>query len=207
MALTKAPLFGLDAGGTLAGAIVFSKWKGRTYVRRHAVPHNPKSGLQVGMRAGFKFITQAYAGLSATIVGHWKTIADKTSITPMNAQLRTSQINIRLGKGCIQDPTAAAGTTPTAPATATATALPKSLLLAWTHPAVTPGNYTAMIWMSTTTGFTPSTATLIAIVSQATLTYTVRGLVTGTAYFFRLAETNTDGTIGAQIAQFTGTPT
>lgn len=64
-----------------------------------------------------------------------------------------------------------------------------------------------MIWMSTTTGFTPSTATLIAVVAQADLTFTVRGLITGTPYYFRNAETNTDGTIGALQAQFTGTPT
>jgi len=207
MALTKAPLFGLDAGGTVAGAIVFSKWKGRTYVRRHAVPHNPKSGLQVGMRSAFKFTSQDYANLSATIVAHWKTIADKTAITPLNAQQRASQQNIRLGLGCIQDPTAAAGTTPTAVATFTATAAPKTLILDWTHPAVTPGDYTAMIWMSKTTGFTPSTATLIAVVAQADLTYTVRDLETGTAYYFRMAETNTDGEVGAMIAEITGTPT
>jgi len=207
MALTKAPLFGLDASGQLGGSIVFSKWKGRTYVRRLAIPHNPKSGLQVGMRAAFKFVSQNYATLSATIVGHWKTVADKTSITPLNAQIRSCQENIRLGKGCIEDPTATAGTTPNAPATASATALPKSLALAWTHPGSNPGNYTAMIWMSTTTGFTPSTATLIAVVTQATLAYTVRDLITGTPYYFRIAETNTDGTIGAMIAQFTGTPT
>jgi len=207
MALTKAPLFGLDASGSLGGSIVFSKWKGRTYVRRLSIPHNPKSGLQVGMRAGMKFITQDYKNLSATITGHWKTIADKTSVTPMNSQVSYGQKNIRLGKGLIQDPTAVAGTTPNVPATGSATALPKSLSLVWTHPASNPGNYTTMIWRSTTTGFTPSTATLVAIVSQATLAYVDRALITGTPYYYRIAETNTDGTIGAMIAQFTGTPT
>lgn len=207
MALTKAPLFSLDASGTIAGAIVFSKWKGRNYVRRHAVPHNPKTGLQVGMRSSFKFVAQDYVNLSATIVGHWKTKADPYSITPLDEQMRYCQRNIRLGKGCIQDWMAAPGTTPTAPATASATALPKSLALAWTHPAVTPGNYTVMIWRSTTTGFTPSTATLVAVLSQATLSYVDRDLTTGTPYYYRIAESNTDGTVGALIAQFTGTPT
>lgn len=131
MALTKAPLFGLDAGGTLGGSIVFSKWKGRTYVRRHAIPHNPRSGLQVGMRAGFKFVSQDYANLSPTIIGHWKAIADKTSITPLNAQIKQCQQNIRLGFGCIQDPTATPGTTPHAPITGAAAAEPKTLILTW----------------------------------------------------------------------------
>lgn len=191
----------------MAGSIVFSKWKGRTYVRRHAVPHNPKSGLQTGMRAVFKFVSQTYAVLGATAIGHWKSIADKTSITPLNAQMRASQQNARLGNGPIHDPTDAAGTTPNAPATATATAAAKSLVLNWTHPATNPGQYAVMIWMSTTTGFTPSTSTLIACLPQATLTYTVRKLTTGTPYFFRIAETNNNGVVGAAIAQFTGTPT
>lgn len=207
MALTKAPLFGLDAGGTVGGAIVFSRWKGRTYVRRHAIPHNPKSGLQVGMRSGFKFTSQDWANLSAAIVGRWDALAAAEQVTGLNMQQRYSQRNIRLGNGCIQDPAAVAGTTPTAPATATATAAPKTLIIDWTHPAVTPGDYTSMLWMSTTTGFTPSTATLIAVNPQALLTHTVRGLITGTQYFFRLAETNTDGEVGAMIAQFAGTPT
>jgi len=207
MAITKAPLFSLDASGTLAGAIVFSKWKGRQYVRRHAIPHNPKSGLQVGMRAGFKFTSQDYKNLSGAVVSHWKALSDPLALTPLDVQQRYSQRNIRLGKGCIQDPTASAGTTPNAPTTGVATALPKSLLLTWAHPGANPGDYTTMIWMSTTTGFTPSTATLVAVVSQATLTYTVRNLTTGTPYYFRVAETNTDGTIGAILAQFTGTPT
>ena len=207
MALTKAPLFGLDASGTLAGSIVFSKWKGRTYVRRHAVPHNPKSGLQVGMRASFKFTSQNYAALSAGDVAAWKAVADPYSITPLDAQQRYSQRNIRLGRGCIHNPTDAVTTTPTAPATASATALPLSLQLTWTHPSVTPGDYTAMIYMSTTTGFTPSPATLIAVLPQADLSYLVRGLTAGTPYYFRICETNKAGTVGALIAQFTGTPT
>jgi hypothetical protein len=207
MALTKAPLFGLDASGTVAGAIVFSKWKGRTYVRRHAVPHNPKSGLQVGMRAGFKFVAQDYTNLSAAIVARWKAIADLTATTPLNAQMQYSQRNIRLGLGCVQDPAAAAGTTPTIVAGTSATAAPKSLILVWAHPVTTPGDYATYIWMSETGTFTRSTATLIAVVAQADLTYTVRGLTTGTQYFFEVAEGNTDGEIGVSSAEFNGTPT
>jgi len=43
MARTTAPLFSLDASGTIAKAITFSKWRGRQYVRRHAIPKNPQS--------------------------------------------------------------------------------------------------------------------------------------------------------------------
>src|SRR3990170_5551012 len=157
MAVTKAPLFGLDASGTLGGSIVFSKWKGRTYVRRHAVPANPKSGLQVGMRAGFKFVSETYSGLSDAIKARWKLIGEKTQTTPLNAQMKLSQENIRIGKGCVKDPDAIAGTTPTAPATLLATALPKSLLLTWAHPVTTPGDYSTMIWIKKKKTETPPT--------------------------------------------------
>ena len=207
MATTTAPLFGLDASGSLAKSIVFSKWKGRTYVRRHAIPSNPKSGLQVGMRSMLKFVTQNYASLSATIKGHWATAAKSSNITALNEQVRKCQVNARINKGAIQDPTAVAGTTPNAPASLAITAQPKSLVVTWTHPASNPGNYTAMVWMSKTTGFTPDVSTLVAVVTQATLTIQIPDLVTGTPYYFRVAETNTDGTIGALVAQQTGTPT
>lgn len=207
MALTKAPLFGLDAGGTLAGSIVFSRWKGRTYVRRHAIPHNPKSGLQVGMRAGFKFISQDFANLSAGDVAEWQLEADKTGITALNAQMRACQRNIRLGLGPIQVPSATGGTTPNAPTSGAAAAAPKTLVLTWSHPGSNPGNYAAMIWMSKTGTFTRSTATLIAVIPQADLTYTVRGLITGQAYFFEVAETLDTGIVGASSTEFTGTPT
>lgn len=207
MATTKAPLFGLDASGTVGGSIVFSKWKGRTYVRRHAIPSNPKSGLQVGMRAGFKFVSQDYVNLSAADVAAWKLIADKSATTPLNAQMQYSQRNIRLGNGPIHSPDDAAGTTPTLPASCVATAAPKTLILTWAHPVTTPGDYCTCIWMSPTATFTRSTATLIAVIPQALLTYTVRGLVTGVQQFFEVAEANTDGTIGASSAEFNGTPT
>lgn len=207
MAITKAPLFGLDASGTVGGSIVFSKWKGRTYVRRHAVPSNPKSGLQVGMRAGFKFVAQNYAALSAAIVARWKAIADLDSTTPLNAQMKKSQINLRVNKGPIRDPAEAAGTTPTLVAGTSATAAPKTLTLVWAHPVTTPGNYCVCIWRSKTGVFTRDVSNLVAILPQATLTYVDRNLTTGQAYFYEVAEGNGDGTLGVSSAEFSGTPT
>jgi len=37
------PLYSQDASGTIGKAIVFSKWKGRNYVRKHVKPANPQS--------------------------------------------------------------------------------------------------------------------------------------------------------------------
>lgn len=75
----------LDASGSLAKALVFSKWKGRNYVRQLVTPSNPRSAPQTGVRAMFKFLSQVWAGLSAANQATWETRADQTVISPFNA--------------------------------------------------------------------------------------------------------------------------
>lgn len=50
MSKVTGPLFSLDARNKLGGAIVYSIWKGRNYVRRLIVPANPKSDDQAQAR-------------------------------------------------------------------------------------------------------------------------------------------------------------
>lgn len=84
MATLKGPLFSMDASGTLAGSIVFSKWKGRNYVRRHAVPSNPQSALQVGTRAMMRFLSQYWSSMSAGEKSTWDSLAEPLAISPFN---------------------------------------------------------------------------------------------------------------------------
>jgi len=46
MAKVSGPLMSMDASGKLADAVVFSKWKGRNYVRQWLKPANPMSADQ-----------------------------------------------------------------------------------------------------------------------------------------------------------------
>lgn len=85
MAVVKGPLFSLDASGTVAGAVVFGKWKGRNYVRRHAVPSNPKSVGQLSVRAMMKFLTQYWASLTSPQQTDWEERAAVTNVSPFNA--------------------------------------------------------------------------------------------------------------------------
>lgn len=85
MATTKGPLFSMDASGTVAGSIVFSKWKGRNYVRRHAIPANPRSALQIGTRSMLRYLSQRYADLSALNKATWDVRAEPYSISGFNA--------------------------------------------------------------------------------------------------------------------------
>lgn len=87
MAIVKGPLFSLDASGSIGGAITFSKWKGRAYVRQRVVPSNPKSGAQVGRRAMMKFASQYWATISAADQATWETLADQLTASRFNAYI------------------------------------------------------------------------------------------------------------------------
>jgi len=52
MAKVTSPLMSIDASGSIASTIVFSKWKGRNYVRQLVVPANPRSAGQQLARSG-----------------------------------------------------------------------------------------------------------------------------------------------------------
>jgi len=91
MVKVSAPAMSLDASGSLANALVFSKWKGRNYVRQLVTPSNPKSGPQVGVRAMFKFLAQIWAGLSVPDKATWETLADQAVVSPFNAFMKANQ--------------------------------------------------------------------------------------------------------------------
>lgn len=51
MAKVTGPLMSLDASGSVAETITFSKWKGRNYVRQRIVPANPQTSDQLAGRS------------------------------------------------------------------------------------------------------------------------------------------------------------
>lgn len=53
MAKVTAPLLSFGASGSLAKSLVYSKWKGRPYTRRHVIPANPQSTAQTLTRNAF----------------------------------------------------------------------------------------------------------------------------------------------------------
>jgi len=77
----KSPLMSLDASGSVGKAITFSKWKGRNYVRKLVIPHNPQSGLQTGMRAWLTWLSKYWAVLSAGDKAVWAAYYPADSIS------------------------------------------------------------------------------------------------------------------------------
>lgn len=95
MVKVQAPALSLEASGSIAGALVFSKWKGRPYVRSLVKPANPRSGGQVGMRAMFAFLAQQWEGIGATPQASWEDRADQMIVSPFNAFMSYNQFRWR----------------------------------------------------------------------------------------------------------------
>lgn len=201
MATVKAPLFGLDASGTIAKAIVFSKWKGRQYVRRHAIPANPQSVLQTGVRAVFKFVTQDYTNLSAGDKAKWDALGEADNITPLNAQIRDAIDRARRNLGWREDPEDAGADAIDAHSAFTATAAPKSIILAWTDSVDADFDYCTAIYRSSADDITGIISELIAVVAKGVLTYTDKALTTGDTWYYKVRPLDKGGKLGTLSAE------
>ena len=78
MAKVTGPLMSLDASGTVAGTVVFSKWHGRNYVRQRVIPQNPRSEDQEFARNDMRVSAaiQRFVNLSEDLRGS-ETLTDK----------------------------------------------------------------------------------------------------------------------------------
>lgn len=201
MASVKAPLMSMDASGTIAGAITFSKWRGRNYVRRHAVPSNPKSGLQVGIRSVFAFVTQHYDQLSSAQQVAWAGLAAADNITELNAYVRDAIRLARRNLGWRVSPDAENTGTPSAPGTPTATGQPRTVVVDWVEPDPYTDIQCTAVYMSTTSGFTPDISNLVEVVEPFDDAATIIGLTTGTTYYFKVRHVSNNGELGTLTAE------
>lgn len=206
MARVTAPLFSMDASGTVAKSIVFASWKGRNYVRRHAIPANPNSGLQVGVRSTFAFITQDWKNLIAGDKAEWAAAALADNITGLDAQVRDAVGRARRNLGMRINLTAVDPGAIDAPTGGTAVVQPKTLVVGWTEPAANKPDYAYILYGSKTTGFTPDISNIIAVVKFPIITFTYARLTTGVPYYFRVRGISKSGKLGTLLAQWTGTP-
>jgi len=208
MVKVTAPCLSLGASGSIAGALVFSTWKGRPYVRELVKPSNPKSGGQVGVRAMFRFLSQIWAGLTSGNKATWESRADDSVISPFNAFMGYNQTRWRSFKApSKEDPAAEASATPDAPTT-TPTGGIRQIQLSIADGVAAP-DWGYIIHRSQTTGFTPSFANCVASIPWDVAGTTVHidtPLEAGT-YYYRIAGFMADGVMGTLEAQTTGTAT
>lgn len=208
MVKVNAPAMSLDASGTIGNALVFSKWKGRNYVRSHVTPSNPNSANQISVRAMMRFLAQYWATLSAGDKATWLAQATQKIVSNFNAY---SSYNLTRHRHYLSPskayPAAAVQAAPSAPVT-TPSALVRSIQLSIADGA-TPPQWGWMIHRSTVTGFTPSFSNVVRLIPRtATPTiYVDTPLTTGIPYYYRLRGFSVDGVQGALEVERTATPT
>jgi len=209
MAGVKGPLFSLDASGSIGNALVYAKWKGRNYVRRHAIPSNPKSAGQVSVRAMLKFLTQYWDTLLAGEQADWDTRAAATDISPFNAFVSYNMLRWgRYATPSKEDP-ALEDDTPGTILSPTATAGSRSILLA-VPISVAADNWGVIIHSDLTTGFTPTRNTARqALAAEATATFEWLDfpLTVGVEVFYRFESFSEKGSSTVLAGEQSATPT
>ncbi len=209
MAVVKGPLFSLDASGTVGGSIVFGKWKGRNYVRRHAIPANPESVGQVSVRSMLRFLTQYWDSLTDAEKATWDVRAAATDISPFNAYVSYSMLRWgRYASPTKADPATETGTPGTILAP-TATAGSRSILLAVPISAAA-DNWGVVIHSDLTTSFTPSRNTgrrMIPAESVATFEWLDFPLTVGVEVFYRFESFSDEGVSDLLVGEQSATPT
>lgn len=208
MALVTAPLLSLAASGKLGGAIVFSSWKGRQYVRSLVKPSNPKSGKQVGMRGAFKYLAQNWAGLSAANQATWEERADASVISPFNAYMSYNQFRTRNFLGITkEDPALAAGSASIL-GTTVATAGVRSVTLDVPIATLNDG-WCVAIYRSITSSFSTDFSNMIGIIAAASVAtfYWVDTPLDPDTYYYNFRDITDDGFLDAEDGEINATVT
>jgi hypothetical protein len=142
MAKTTAPLLSFDAAGTIAKTQVYSRWKGRPYVRRYQIPANPNSSEQQLTRNSFRWLQAVYKIAPALVTAPWDLYARGLVMTGRNAFTKANNSTLRTASDLsvfTMSPGALGGLAPTA---VVATPGSGQLSIAITAPSVVPTGWT-----------------------------------------------------------------
>jgi hypothetical protein len=202
----KGPIQSMEAAGSLGGALIVQKNKGRTYMRKLTAPAQPRSGDQVGYRAMFAYLSTHWQAISAADQATWEALAADSTFSPFNAYLQTNQFRWGLG----EDPgeaypiaeSDAAGSITSFSAINQGRGLVVPYLL-----SVTEQNQGVRIHRSLTPGFTPALENLIAAKGPvASPSDSIRDtpLDAGT-YYYRIIPFSVDGVTGTPATERSGT--
>lgn len=206
LAGVQAPLFSLDASGAIAGAIVYSTWRGRKYVRVLATPSNPKSGGQQANRSMMRYLSTTWATLSAADQATWANLATQGNYSRSNAFTKFNMDRWKQYADPLRTPTQAVGTLPTMGALTVTGGVGQ---LSVSQVITTAADIWGMeVHLSLTTGFTPvkTTVVYVARFTASPIDVIISPLTPGT-YFVRTAGFTTGGGRTAYVAQQSGVVT
>ena len=142
VAKLSGPLLSFGATGQIAKTMVVSKWRGRTYARRHVTPANPQTSEQSLTRDTFSWLQAVWKVAPALFTAPWlaysagKVLTDRNAFTKFNLPDLRSASDLNL---MTFSPGALGGLPP---ATITVTPGDDQLTVACTAPAVLPVGWT-----------------------------------------------------------------
>lgn len=206
MVKVTGPAFSMTASGTIAKTLVFSNWKGRAYIRSHVVPSNPKSGGQTGMRAMFKFLSQAWTTLSAGEKASWETRADQKIVSEFNAFMSYNQLRWRNFTAPSMDDPAGTADTPATPGALSLSLGVRSITV--TQAITTAADGWGILFFRSPTGtFDSSYDNLVAVgtLSGTDPVIFVDSPLDPGAYYYDTRDFTFDGQMGAEVGEETET--
>ena len=200
MALVSGPCMSVDASGKLGNVLVFSKWKGRNYVRQLVTPINRKTPKQTGVRSMMKFIANVWYGLTVPNKATWDDLAATKEISPFNAFIGECLFRWQEWKGPTKEFPAAESANAI---TTTQVVTPGQGFATIVNTPSGAGNNWGIVIMRDTAAITaPNWNLCVAVVAAngaTAVSHTDAPLEPGT-YYYRSAIFNTDGTIGTVCA-------
>lgn len=195
MVKVKGPLQSTRASGTLADAVTFSNWKGRPYVKSRALPANPNTAPQAGMRAMFSGLSSSWDALHPMIQATWADLGIIGNVSPFHAYMQENQKRWAQHKApCMRFTDQDEDATHMDVNTYTATGQVRSVSCELIVNAVLQG-WGWLIHRSPTTAFTPGPHTLVHALLNVNVgrsTWIHAPLEPGT-YFYRMFKTTIDG--------------
>lgn len=142
MAQVTQPLFSGSATGRFGNDIVFVRGRNGPVVRTRVIPFNPQSTLQTGNRAALAGVSLAWTLLSPADAATWDALAAAQSLANRNVMAARNLARFRDGQaGFYSTEAIGAVGAPEVPANGNYTSNDTIDTLAWSHAAVTAGNW------------------------------------------------------------------
>ena len=146
MVKLKGPGLSLEASGTAGKILTFGKTKGRAILRKKPVPRQPRSGLQVSMRAMMQFLSQQWKNLTAGEQATWASTDFQISLSMYNAFIKHNLERWRSRKPPSKEYPAAEVNTPSDMPGITARGGTRHVELEMWNGSGIPGNWTLMVF-------------------------------------------------------------
>lgn len=208
MAKVTGPLMSITASGTFGKTLVYSRWKGRPYVRERVIPDNPRSALQTGVRSLWKFLAKYWETISAPNKLTWAVVAGPQEISNFNGYMQYNMDRWQQFSPPSEAYPAAQASTGLTVTTQTATGHAGFATVSITPSGAT-GIWGLAIFRDTAEITTPNWSNCIAIVDADganAVTFTDSPLKPAT-YHYRTAVLNLDGKMGTVHADGTAVVT